>query len=334
MLTEVFAWWMAQMRSLLPGRIANGKGPADAVIVALQRLPAEGKPLDGAVLVRRNGNEQFLQPLWHTQSTAPDSIARLPSGLRLPLGTVLERPVELPLTAERDLTSVIGFEMDRLTPFASSDVFWGISGLKRDRVRARLSLTLSLVPRAQVRAVVAALAPLGLAPDFIESTNGRIELTAAPKGHEGYARLALLGLCAALGIAALLVPFLRQQILLTRTEQQIAALTPAAHEALHLRARLAISASGQAEIAAAEHGGNILHDLASLTDALPDGTWLSDLSLKSGELTIDGQSSNSARLITLLSAIPLFPNPSFDAPVTRSLNGKTDLFSIHASVAE
>ena len=53
--------------------------------------------------------------------------------------------------------------------------------------------------------------------------------------------------------------------------------------------------------------GEYLHDLASLTDALPDGTWLSDLSLKSGELMIDGQSSNSARLITLLSAIPLFP---------------------------
>jgi general secretion pathway protein L len=334
MLTEVFAWWMAQMRSLLPGRIANGKGPADAVIVALHQLPAEGRPPAGAVLIRRNGSEKFLQPLWHTQSGAPDSIARLPAGLRLPQGTVLERPVELPLTAERDLTAVIGFEMDRLTPFASGDVFWGVSGLKRDRARARLSLTLSLVPRAQVRAVAAALGPLGFVPDFIESANGRIELTAARKGPEGYARMALFALCAVLGIAVLLVPFIRQQILLTRTEQQVAALTPAAHEALHLRARLAISASGQAEIAAAEHGGNILHDLAALTGALPDGTWLSDLSLKSGELTIDGQSSNSARLITLLSAIPLFPNPSFDAPVTRSIDGKADLFSIHASVAE
>ncbi|HYP62712.1 MAG TPA: PilN domain-containing protein, partial [Acidocella sp.] len=74
--------------------------------------------------------------------------------------------------------------------------------------------------------------------------------------------------------------------------------------------------------------------LAILTDALPDDTWLSDLTLKNGDLTFDGQSANAAQLIGLLSAVPGLRDPSFTAPVTRTADGKADLFSLHATVSE
>jgi hypothetical protein len=60
---------------------------------------------------------------------------------------------------------------------------------------------------------------------------------------------------------------------------------------------------------------------------------LSDLTLKDGDLTIDGQSSNAAKLIAVLSGTQHFQNPSFSAPVTRAINGSADLFSIRATVA-
>jgi general secretion pathway protein L len=56
--------------------------------------------------------------------------------------------------------------------------------------------------------------------------------------------------------------------------------------------------------------------------------------LKSGDLTMDGQSDNAARLIGLLSAVPGLRDPNFTAPVTRTADGRADQFSLHAAVAE
>ena len=109
---------------------------------------------------------------------------------------------------------------------------------------------------------------------------------------------------------------------------------PAARTAETLRARLAAAASSRAAIAAARRQGDALQVLAALTQALPDNTSLSDLSLKSGTLTMDGQSADAARLIALLSAVPGLRNPGFTAPVTRTSDGRGDLFSLRAGVAE
>ena len=137
-----------------------------------------------------------------------------------------------------------------------------------------------------------------------------------------------------LALACLAVPLLRQQAALDATAQAIAASAPAAQTALALRHQLATTASGRAAIIQARRTGDALQVLATLTSALPDGTWLSDLALKSGDLTIDGQSTNAARLIGLLSAVPDLRDPNFTAPVTRTADGKADQFSLHAGIAE
>ena len=74
--------------------------------------------------------------------------------------------------------------------------------------------------------------------------------------------------------------------------------------------------------------------LAALTAALPDDTWLSDLTLKDGSLSVDGQSGNAAGLISLLAAVPALKDPSFTAPVTRTSDNKADLFSLRAETAQ
>ena len=91
---------------------------------------------------------------------------------------------------------------------------------------------------------------------------------------------------------------------------------------------------GRAAIAAARRQGDALQILAALTQALPDDTWLADLSLKPGNLTMDGQSADAAKLIALLAAVPGLQDPSFTAPVTRTNDGKADLFSLRVGVAK
>ena len=332
MLAEIALWWVGQMRSLAPGLLARPHHQPDALIIAIDA--AAGEEITGTILLRRDGRETGLQRLDLNRPLPAGLLPHLATGLRLPRSAVLSREVVLPLAAARDLPNVLGFEMDRLTPFAADEVYWGVSGVTPDRARAKLRLTLSIVLRAQAEALRNALARVNLAPSFIETAAGRIEL-AATRVQPGLGlHRGLSALCAVLALACLVTPFLRQQIALDQAAQEITAATPDARAAQELRQQLATAAQGRAAIAQARHAGDALQVLSVLTAALPDDTWLSDLTLKAGDLTFDGQSANAAQLIGLLSAVPGLRDPSFSAPVTRSADGKADLFSLHATVAE
>jgi general secretion pathway protein L len=173
---------------------------------------------------------------------------------------------------------------------------------------------------------------IGLLPSFIEIPGGRIELGRVTAPGRRYGQMALPALCCLLAIGCVAVPFVRQQMALAATAKVIAANAPAADVALSLRRQLATTASARMAIVRARQEGDALEVLATLTAALPDGTWLSDLSLKSGDLTFDGQSADAAKLIAVLSAVPGLHNPNFTAPVTRTADGKADLFSLDAQV--
>ncbi len=335
MLAEFAHWWMSQMRTLAPGLLARARLPEDALIIAFDGLATgiEQAPA-GTLLLRRQGSEGGLGMLDLTRPLPAGLPPHLATGLRLPPGAVLQREVVLPLAAGRDLTAVLGFEMDRLTPFTADEVYWSVAHLCHDRVRAKLQLTLSIALRTQVDSLRTALGRINVTPSFIETETGRLPL-GTPGQQPGWRlQQALFALCGVLALTCLATPFLRQQMALDAAAQEIAGVMPAANHAQALRQQLTAAAQGRAAIAAARHAGDALQVLSVLTAALPDDTWLSDLTLKSGDLAFDGQSGNAAQLINLLSAVPGLRNPSFTAPVTRSSDGKADLFSLHVTVSE
>jgi general secretion pathway protein L len=329
---EIATWWLAQMRSLIPEALRGDTGQ-DALLIAIDRpdpaLPLHAAP-SGTLWMRKRGEETLFGRLPATGAPLPAN--RLDVGLRLPPGTVLTRDVTLPLAAARQVSSVMRFEMDRLTPFAADALYWGISGVAADRARGRLHLQLAFVLREPLEPLLQTLAQQQLFPSFIEAPNGRIALNAAP-ARMRVLPAALPVLCGLLALACLASPFLRQQIALNAAAQVIAQQQPAAQIAMRLRSRLSTAAYGRTAIAQAQRAGDAMQVLAELTDALPDGTWLDDLTLKSGILTFDGQSADAAALIGRLSAAPGLQDPSFTAPVTRTADGKSDQFSLQAAVA-
>lgn len=327
MLAEIALWWVGQMRALARPLLPPAPSLPDALIVAMDGLDDEG-----TLLLRRDGKETGLHSLAHGR--APATPSGLATGLRLPPGLVLSRELTLPLAAARDLRTLVGFELDRLTPFAADELYWGVSGIVQDRARARLVCTISIALRSQVEALRAKLAVFNLAPSFIEAGAGRIELSGVAPPPAQHWRMGLAGLCGVLALACIVTPFVRQQIALNDAAQIIADAAPAAHVAQGLRQQLAAAAQGRAAITQARHQGDALQVLATLTDALPDDTFLSDLTLKNGDLSFDGQSANAAQLIGLLSSVPGLRDPSFTAPVTRTADGKADIFALHATVSE
>ncbi len=344
MIKAFLSWWARQLLDLVPDRFARRDPAMSNAILA---TPDDGDE-PGAILLslRRNGQEQGVGRHAPGQAVLPRLLhehPNLPLLLRLPSDRLLSRDVSLPLAAESGYEQVLHYEMDRLTPFAAADVFWSARLLRRNRESGRIDLRLSLVPRAWLAASLGTLQAAGGRPAAIEVRG----LGSAPPQHIGLAhersrgrifQRRLLGagaaLCAALALVAVVLPFMLQSAGQATVERRIAALQPQVRQVEALRQRIRSGSAGRDTIAAARtHLGDPLGLLAALTRVLPDDTYLTDITLRDGVITVTGQSSGAVKLIPALSADPAFVAPAFSAPVTRIESNNSDLFSIRAGIA-
>lgn len=326
------------MRSLLPHRLSVAVDRSDALLATVQSAHL-------LLTLRRRGREMPIGRFAMTDEgaiAAKTAVRRRPRRvvLRLGSGALLERAVDLPLAAERELDRVIGFEMDRLTPFAAADAVWQTEATRRDPAQRRLSARLSLVPRRALAACLDWMTRADIAPAWLEAATAdgtlrRIPLSACAHRRPGSKATGAAAVAVAvLTVAALVTPFVVQSFARSATDRVIEALAPRVARVEALRKQQASSAAG-ADALATEHArvGDVLQVLATLTDLMSDDTWLSDLSLHQGKLNVSGQSPAAARLIPVLAADPMLRNPAFAAPVTRAPDGHADTFVIRAELA-
>jgi general secretion pathway protein L len=320
-------WWWRQIKSVMPGTSRNKGEPSDALIIEVSSFDREHSALNGNMLARRNGREALLGRL-EPSFEMPVNRAELSRiGLRLPPAMSLHREFVLPVKAEHHLSTLIGYEIDKITPFRFQDVFWGIYGLKRDRQNVKF--TLLIVPKVLVQSLMTALQPWGLLPAFIESGAGRIPLKQANAKAVLPLQAALLGLCCAVALYMGLAAMAQQQHRFDEVDQRLSSLMLARQELSFLHSELNVK---RAVAAAAQANGNELRSLAMLTNALPSGTWLNSLSMTPGEVTLSGQSKDAAHLLAALAASPGFANPSFAGPITQTGAGEA-MFSIQTSTS-
>ncbi len=338
MLAEFLDWWGAQLRTLVPAGPAGG---ADALIVDA----SQPDTLD--VLRRRRGVAQRVVQVRQDAAGAPGLRAALngrprgePVRLRIAPAIVLERAVTLPLAAERDLTRVLGYEMERLTPFAASEVIWDYAVVQRDRARGRLALRLTMVPRAAVDATIALLRDQGGAPDALEAAlpDGTRVLKLVQEQSSGR-RLAitarsLAAAAACLAVLVLASPFARQSLAFSDVQNQLAEMAPGITQVEALRHKISgAGAGGDAVAAETRRLGDTLEALAAVTEILPDDSYLTEFTMRERKITLSGLGASAPKLISGLSADPRIRNPAFTAPVTRSETNHDDVFSIRAELA-
>jgi general secretion pathway protein L len=339
-----FAWWFGQLAELLPQGLRRTVLTAvDAMVI--KPIGPLGRGIEAvAIGLRRNGKET---PLGRFGLGATD-LAELPrktgrtAVLRLTEQDVLGKTVTLPLAAERELEQVLGFEMDRETPFKAEEIYWNhqIDGV--DRQNGRLSVRLVLLPKANLAPLLTALGQFGIRPRRAEIADGPDAGAYLPlEGDGGRAHRASHRLiwsaavcCAILGVAAVVTPFVRQERALASLDTQIAVGRTAAAEADSLRQEIDRLA-GSADFVESERDkvGRPLAVLAAATRVLPDDAYLTEMELQKRKVTLTGRSAAAARLIGPLAADGSFRNPGFAAPVTRVEALHTELFTINAEVA-
>jgi general secretion pathway protein L len=341
LLAEFFHWWGRQLLDLVPARLRQAALGADAIIA--------DAATPGLLVLRRRrrGVEQPIGQM-RLDEPAPPAIRAALNGrshreqvlLRLPQTAALERSVVLPLAAERDPERVLGYEMERLTPFASQEVFWDFGIEERDRARSRLVLRLTVVPRAAVAGLIDFLAGLGGRPNLLEaSTPGGVRTIKL--SHESLAGAQTLfstrTASIAVAVLALLVvvsPFLRQSLELADLQDRLQEMAPRIRQAEALRRQISGAGAGNEAVAAETRRlGDALEALAAITDILPDDSYLTEFTMRERKMTLSGLSASAPKLISDLSSDPRIRNPAFTAPVTRSETNHQDVFSIRAELA-
>lgn len=323
-------WWLRQVATAFARR--PEAVPPDALIVDVEEFSVAPSRLRGRILIRRGGCERFAGSLEQRVGSAAEMAAPQTVILRLPAALTLQRRLTLPAMAAGDLQGVIGFELDRLTPFAKDEVLWGSFGQMRGP--RNWQLTLFIVPKSVLHPLSAALGRIGFVATSVESGRGCIRLDQRRRKPAGLAKFAPLGICGAMLLGIVSIPVIQQQRRLIEIDRQLEILAPARQALGSLRRQYAMLNAARSMAAAALNGGDQLPILAALTGVLPNGTWLTSLNLAPRAITFSGQSANAAQLITLLAASPLFQNPSFIGPVIRAGDGGGQLFSIKAGIAQ
>src|ERR1700759_2769786 len=226
-LREYFAWWVSQMRDLLPERARAAETAASEILIV--ESDAAGSMLTAGMRRGDRVTQLGRFPSDPTGLTALRNAAAL-GGRPIPVwlspaSVMLEKQLTFPLAAERELGRVLAYEMDRETPFTADEVWWNWHVDARDKALGQLALTLFLLPKANAKAVAAALGEAGLEPSVIDAT------TVSGARHQirlddiAVHRIVLSGktrtaayACAALVLIALIAPFIKQAIVLGHVE--------------------------------------------------------------------------------------------------------------------
>jgi len=267
---------------------------------------------------------------------------QLPVVLRLPSAEVLQKTLHLPATAEAELERIVGFEIDRQTPFRAQDVYAGFAVDTKRSTAERLAVTLAVIRRPALKTRLEHLMSVGLEVTVVD-----VEGSPAPATgmnmlrHESQAQSASPAVLRALLVCALLLAIAMVPLLETRRiEAEIVRLNDIGRQQRDAVAAVRALREQTREVA---HGSAFLRQretrhvrtvevLHEASELLPDHSWVHRLEIKNGELNLQGESGEAAALPGLLEASPLFADPRFSAPLTRNATATAERFKLTTSI--
>jgi len=345
-----FAWWGQNLAALLPrswrsalgldrGRLLLGV-EGDGLRLRLQdgeglrdlgRMPPPAE-------LEVDGNDVLAAVL-------SPSTAELPRWLLLPAASCLRRRLVLPAAAAERLRDVVGFEIDRQTPFPAEDAAYDARLLSRRDGDGQLDVELVVVPRAALEAQRAALGAQAslLAGADVAGADGRplgVNLLPpsarfAPPDPWRAWNLALV-VVAVLAIAAALWQMLDNHraaadAFAVVTERQASA----ARDVASQRQRLVDLVQGQAFLDQSRAGrATTVEVLDELSRRLPDDTYLEKFALEGDRITLIGLSSQASALVGRLEGSKLWRAPALTGALVPDPRTNRDRFTLVAVLVD
>ncbi len=336
-LAAFWSWWSGELTALIPARWRT-------------RLQGRERRLlyrDGAFELTE-GSAPLRVPLaqvaqdptlatWRTLDAG-----RMQLLLLLAPQELLRKVIALPAATEPRLAAVLGFELDRHTPFSAAEASFGYRIVGRDRAAQRISVELYVLPAVRCQQLLDALAQAGLRPSWIlpagseQEISARQTLNLLPQQQRARpqrtlrSRPVLVVLLLALAIGVL---FSRREARIEELQTQVGPQQQAAEQVQALRAQIdRLQAGSRFLLERKRAQPAVLVLLDELTRRLPDDTWLNRLELSGSELRLQGESASASGLIALLEQSPLLAQVGFSSPVTINPRSRQERFSLDAQI--
>lgn len=344
-LPRFWQWWTGELLSFLPPRWRDALAVEESCVLL--------RAHEGAVevLAERGGRRSPLFELpADTREAWPQLIERQLDDSRrgqrrlllLPAAKVLRRRLSLPVAALENLPSVLGFELDRQTPFKPDQVWFDSRVLSAEPAARQAQVELSVVQRVSLEAELERIGALagGLSGVDVEDAEGRrlgVNLL-PPERRLSLPRTWLMVQLGLVLASVLLVFFAMGQVVENRREavaqmeQRVDAERERARAVSALRTQLDEAAAGANFLAVQKQTQPsmlvLLHEVSRL---LPDDTFLERLSLSAGQLSLTGYSSQATRLISQMQESPLLREPALNGAIQPDARTGRDRFTITAS---
>lgn len=332
-----FRWWGSELSALVPVRWRHAFAGGQRWYVIERKddawsLRRVGDSLPLAAADDIDGAEHRQAVLSRALAEADPADRRI--ALVLPAGQVLRRRLVLPVAARDNLRQVVGYDLDRQTPFRAEDIHFGVRELGEPGPEGRFVAELAATPRQSLDTQLDELAALGISPDRVDVPQGHgltgIDLlppARTPRRADRRKRLntALIIAIVVLLFGAMATWLHNRNAALESMRSDVESLRTDAQRVKGLRQRLTESAGASGFLARRKtESPSILPILAELTQRLPDDTWLERFTVNaSGQIGFQGQSPQAARLIDALKGAATIGEPSFQGTIqTDPTSGK------------
>lgn len=328
--------WRDTLLSCLPTRLRYLLSRQEQRLIV---VPEGGK----AQVLESQGDETMavgeLDP--HTPGSLQGLLASPKGGrrrtvVRLAEDQVLKRRVSFPAQARDNLSQVLGYEIDRLSPFQSDQVYFDFHVLDEAVPGNKLRLELALCRRDQMAIWLHSLRDRGAPVDQITWEGAWPRANLLPAGERpqhgpgpfSMNKLLLL-LVVLLGSAAMTTPIWQMQQVHDERTAQIAELRNRAEKVHEMRTTLERARQGSVAVLQAKWEQPRMIDLLrELTERLPDDTWIQNFDYNKGEIQIRGESAQATALINLLDQAPGITEVAFRSPVVKVAGSGRERFHI------
>lgn len=340
------AWWGAGLSAWLPTNWRQAlAASADRLLVQAQgeglqlRRQAVSGLQDIAHLPVPAGRGEGIDPL---AGVLTRQAIDLPRWLLLPAAGGLRRSLLLPAAARERLREVLGFEIERQTPFAAADVYYDgrVLGVRDD---GQLQAELVVVPRARADAAIAQLGALSGWLDGIDlaDAEGRplgVNLLPVSQRYQrgnpwriwNLALLALAVLGLALGLSQVLD---NRRAAAAQLQADVARRSTQARSVSQQRQRLVDAVEGGAYLQAQRNARpSVVEVVDELARRLPDGTYLEKVSIEGGQLTLIGLSNQAAALVGKLEGAKQWRAPALSGALQPDPRARSDRFTLVAQL--
>jgi general secretion pathway protein L len=338
-LASFWYWWSGILLGMLPGEIRRKLLPdttrlyldwnGDEVVASMGTAEAQQE------VVRYSPGVGGRETVKESSAELRDQVRRASEVvLCLPRDKVLTKQITLPLAAEENLREVLGFEMDRETPFTATEVYYDGLVLERKPRENTLLLQLILTPRQALDKLLGLLAEMDFNPQQVTTrdANGNpVSANLIPPEERSPNRDKTKFLNLTLGMAALLLliaaislPLMHKAQVIRTLESAVDIAAEKANLAGKLRDKVEQLSKGTRFLVEKKQATPlIVETIAELTRILPDDTWVIRLDINGQEVQVQGQSASAAALIPLLESSPELQNARFRSPVTQTRHAKT-----------